>query len=181
MEASQRKEIISRTRQWIADFIIALTICPFAGLPFRQERIRYVVEPGGDIEVLIRTLLTECLRLYETPVEDTETTLIIHPQVLQDFADYNDFLALADELLAEAELEGILQIASFHPRYRFADAPDDDPANYTNRSPYPMLHLLREASVSRAVDLYPNVEDIPAENIRRLRAMGEAKIRKLLD
>lgn len=173
-------DYVAETRQWLERFVIGLNLCPFAATPLRKGQVRFVVEMGNTEDALIRTLLQELAYLLDAPAAEVETSLIIHPNVLQDFADYNDFLGLADELLEEAGLDGILQIASFHPDYQFADVPADDPANYSNRAPFPLLHLLREDSLSFAIDHYPNPERIPEINIERLRAMGEQEIRRLI-
>lgn len=170
-------EYIRQTKHWLKGFVIDLNLCPFASVPFRKDQIRYVLEESESEDQLIRTFLSESAHLLQKDAEEVETTLIIHPNVLVDFADYIDFLALFDDLLEEAGLTGILQVASFHPDYRFAGAPPDDPANYTNRSPFPMLHLLREASVSRAVDQFSQPERIPLINMERLRKMSIEQIK----
>ncbi|TBR25646.1 DUF1415 domain-containing protein [bacterium] len=171
------KTVIAATRKWLKDVVIGLNLCPFAREVYVAERIRYVVSPATDVEAL-RAQLAEELRLLPTlDPAATETTLLIHPGVLGDFLDYNDFLDLAEGALAELGLEGVLQIASFHPQYRFADAEPDDPANGTNRSPYPMLHLLREASVAKAVAGYPDADKIPERNIATLRRLAALETR----
>jgi hypothetical protein len=129
---------------------------------------------------LLGELERELLRLQAVDPEQVDTTLLIHPQVLGDFYDFNDFLAEVDELVEKLGLEGELQVASFHPDYCFAGSAADDPANYTNRSPYPMLHLLREASVTRAVDTFPDTESIPERNVELLRGMPAAELRRRL-
>lgn len=160
------------TRDWVEHFVIALNLCPFAKKPAIEGRIRFVVFDGEDPSVLGEKLAEELLFLLNTDPEITETTLLIHPQVLTDFESYNDYLDVWEELLQGLELEGELQIASFHPGYQFAGTDPGDPENYTNRSPFPMLHLIREASVSKAVDLYPDIEGIPSRNIDRLNELG---------
>lgn len=164
------------TRQWLEGFVIALNLCPFAAVPFRKEQIRYVLADTASEVELMQTFLTESERLLHSEPQETETTLIVHPNVLQDFLDYNDFLGLLDELLEETGLRGVLQVASFHPAYQFEGVSVEDPANYTNRSPFPMLHLLREESVARAVDQFPDPERIPERNIQRLRSMEIGEI-----
>ena len=160
------------TRDWVEQFVIALNLCPFAKKPAIEGRIRFVVFDGEDPSVLGEKLAEELLFLLNTDPEITETTLLIHPQVLTDFESYNDYLDVWEELLQGLELEGEIQIASFHPDYQFAGTDPGDPENYTNRSPFPMLHLIREASVSKAVDLYPDIEGIPSRNIDRLNELG---------
>lgn len=170
-------DYLKQTRQWVEHFVIALNLCPFAAVPFRKDRIRFVLASGTDPDDLARTFLKELNYLYQIDAETTETTLIVHPNVLTDFLDYNDFLGVVDELLEASGLVGIIQVASFHPDYEFADGPAGDPANYTNRSPFPMLHLIREASISRAVEHYPEPEQIPVINTAKLRAMGMDKVK----
>ncbi len=169
------------TRRFIDRVVIALGLCPFAQEPFRSGRVDVCVTDARDEATLLADLDAEMTRLVATDVDALETTLLVHPRVLGDFDAYNAFLDLAEGLLVERGYEGVLQIASFHPHYRFAGVPADDPANATNRSPWPMLHLLREASVSAAVALHPDAEAIPARNVERLRSLGPAAVRTLLD
>ena len=168
---------IEQSKKWIEQFVIALNLCPFAGVPFRKDQIRYVVEEAETEELLLKSVLSELAYLYGVPAFETETTLIIYSNALKDFLDYNDFVGVAESLLEEANLNGVIQIASFHPNYQFAGVPVDDPANYTNRSPYPMLHLLRESSITNAVDTYPEVDAIPERNMQLLRHRGKRKLR----
>lgn len=167
---------LQATRNWVERFVIGLNLCPFAGVPAAAGRIRYVVSAAKDIDILYQDLLTELAFLVDADVEEVETTVLVHPHVLQDFEQYLDFLAIVDEALEAADLEGILQVASFHPDYQFEDAPADDVSHYTNRSPYPMLHILREDSLSAAIDLHPDVEGIPARNVEKMRVMGLANV-----
>jgi hypothetical protein len=160
------------TREWVEHAVIGLNLCPFAKAVQVKELIRYAYSDARDSVALLEALRHELQRLADTPIEQLETTLLVHPQVLGDFLDYNDFLDDADALLCEMGLEGLLQIASFHPQYRFAGTPAEDIANATNRSPYPMLHLLREASIERAVAAFPEPEAIYENNMRTLRALG---------
>jgi hypothetical protein len=170
---------IELSKKWIEQFVIALNLCPFAGVPFRKDQIRYVLEQAEEEEYWVKTILAELAYLCKVPSSETETTLIIYQNVLKDFLEYNDFVGMAESFLDELNLSGVIQIASFHPDYRFAGVSANDPANFTNRSPYPMLHLLREKSISEAVEHYPNPESIPERNIQRLREMGTAKIEAL--
>ena len=169
---------ISITREWVEQFVIGLNLCPFAKKPALEGRIRYVLFEGKDPKELGELLAKELLFLQATDPAVVETTLLIHPCDLRDFADYNDYLEVWDELLVGLDLEGDIQVASFHPEYQFEGTHPDDPENYTNRSPFPMLHLIREASVERAVDLYPNIDSIPERNIARLNELGIAGILK---
>lgn len=165
-------EVVVATRQWIERAVIGLNLCPFAKAVYIKEQIRYAVSQAQDIGALLDELKRELVFLAQAAPEAVDTTLLIHPQVLTEFLDYNDFLSLADEALAELDLEGVLQIASFHPAYQFAGTRADDITNYTNRSPYPMLHLLREASIDRAVAAFPEAEEIYQKNIETLRRLG---------
>ena len=160
------------TRAWVEQAVIGLNLCPFAKAVQVKGLVRYVCSDARDTGALRDALRAELLNLRDTPIEQTETTLLVHPWVLGDFLDYNDFLDDADALLAELDLEGTLQIASFHPDYRFAGTDEDDIGNATNRSPHPTLHLLREASIDRAVDAYPEADAIVDANLRTLQALG---------
>ncbi len=167
-------EVIVATRLWIERAVIGLNLCPFAKALYIKEQIRYAVSQAQDTGALLGDLKRELVFLAQAAPETVDTTLLIHPQVMGDFLDYNDFLALADAALEDLGLEGVLQIASFHPAYQFADAAADDITNYTNRSPYPMLHLLREVSVDRAVAAFPEAEEIYQKNIETMRRLGVA-------
>jgi hypothetical protein len=164
--------VLAATRAWVEQAVIGLNLCPFAKAVQVRGLIRYTCSDAHDSGALRDALRQELQRLATTPIGEIETTLLVHPWVLQDFLDYNDFLADAEALLGELGLQGTLQIASFHPRYRFADAGEDDIENATNRSPYPCLHLLREVSVDRAVAAFPEAEAIYEANQRTLRALG---------
>ena len=164
--------LIRHTRAWVDRAVIGLNLCPFAKAPQVKGQVRYVVSPAADPAALLADLINELERLAEASAEKIETTLLIHPGVLQDFADYNDFLEIAEETVAELDLEGILQVASFHPDYQFADTAADDIANATNRSPWPTLHLLREDSIDRAVAAFPEAESIYEQNIATLEKLG---------
>lgn len=170
-------ELIAATADWIESVVVAHNFCPFAKRELRRHGVRYAVADGSG-EAPLAALLAECRHLDGSP--DTETTLLVLPEGFEDFEDYLDLTAMAEDLLAEHGYEGVYQVASFHPDYRFADAAEDDAANYTNRSPYPMLHLLREDSLSRAIDAYPDVDRIPETNIAKARALGAAHWQTLL-
>ena len=164
--------VIDETRKWVKNEVIGLNLCPFAREVYAAERIRYVVSEAVGAEAL-RAQLADELRLLRTlDPSATETTLLIHPRVLGDFLEYNDFLDLADRTIAELELDGEFQIASFHPCYQFEGTEPDDVTNRTNRSPYPMLQILREASVERAVAEYPDVDKISERNIETMRRLA---------
>ena len=163
---------LRETRAWLVHAIIGLNLCPFAKAPHGKDRIRYVVSEATTTDALIAGLGDELARLVATDEEQIETTLLIHPWVLGDFLAFNDFLAVGDAVIADADLEGVIQLASFHPQYRFADTDADDPGNATNRSPYPTLHLLRESSVARSVAAVPDTAAISEANIERLQRLG---------
>ena len=166
------QQVIADTRRWLERAVIGLNLCPFAKAEHVHGRIRYVVSSAQAEDALLEDLRREALHLQAADPAQCETTLLIHPQVLTEFLDYNAFLDRADALLEELELDGILQIASFHPQYQFADAAPDDISNYSNRAPYPTLHLLREASVERAVEAFPDAADIYDRNMETLRRLG---------
>jgi hypothetical protein len=167
-------EIISATRHWMEKSVIGLNLCPFAENPYKGNRVRFSVSEQRSAAGLLEDLSAELRALAAADPKHLETTLLIHPGVLADFIEYNDFLEVCDATVVELNLEGVLQVASFHPQYQFAGSQPDDIENYTNRSPYPMLHLLREASVSRAVEAAGDTDEIYRRNIRTLRALGHA-------
>lgn len=164
--------IIAATQDWLEKAVIGLNLCPFAKAVHVKKQIRYVVSPATTEETLLTELLTELRHLQATDPELLDTTLLIHPYVLTDFLDYNDFLDIVDIATAEPEFNDAFQVASLHPHYQFAGTNLDDIENYTNRSPYPTLHLLREASVNRAVDAFPDADHIPDTNIETLKKLG---------
>jgi uncharacterized protein len=165
-------EIIAMTRRWLEKSVIGLNLCPFAAGPYRDNRVRFCVSEQRTASGLLEDLRLELRNLHAADPLHHETTLLIHPGALADFAEYNDFLEVCDATVDDLGLEGELQVASFHPQYQFADTQSDDIENFTNRSPYPMLHLLREASVERAVAAAGDTEEIYRRNIRTLRELG---------
>ena len=171
--------VIAATRAWVEHAVLGLNLCPFARKPFIEERIRYVVSSAPDEVDLLIDLRRELQLLAGTPAERIETTLLIHPQALTDFDAFNDFLDSADAAVAELGLTGALQIATFHPEYRFAGTVAADVTNATNRAPYPMLHLLREESVEWAAATVPSTDAIYEANIRTLRELGTDGWRRL--
>ncbi len=171
---------IADTRRWIERAVIGLNLCPFAKAVVAKGQVRYVLSDAATPEALLETLGEELLRLRDTPAEDIDTTLVVHPGVLADFLDYNDFLDDADALVEQLGLDGELQVASFHPQYRFADSGADDIANFTNRSPWPTLHLLREDSVARAVEAFPDPDAIVERNIATLEKLGHEGWQRLV-
>lgn len=167
--------IITQVEQWLDRVVIGLNLCPFAAEPRRQQQIRFQVSLATTPGDLLADLQSELLLLSQRPATELETTILIIPQGLEDFADYNDFLDLADRLLIQFGWDGTFQVASFHPHYQFADTQAEDAENLTNRSPYPLLHLLREASVEIALDHWPNPESIPARNIEQMQGLSAAQ------
>lgn len=165
-------------RRWVQSVVIDLNLCPFAKRELDQNRIRFSFTGEASTEGLLEALQAEIKFL--TGNSSVETTLLIHPFVLQDFFDYNQFLDLADRLLVEMDLEGVYQIASFHPDYQFVGTDAEDAENFTNRSPYPMLHLLREDSLERAIAGYPDIDQVPTRNIKLMNRMGGDKLQALL-
>ena len=164
--------IVAETRAWIEHAVVGLHLCPFARAPLVAGRVRVACSEARDPEALLADLVDELNLLAEMPAERIETTLLVHPRVLLDFLDYNDFLAVAEGAVAALGLEGIVQLASFHPDYRFADQPADDIANATNRSPYPLLQLLREESIERALANVARPEAIFEANVETMRRLG---------
>jgi len=164
--------IIELTRAWVDEAVIGLNLCPFAKAVQVKQQIRYVVSHAVNENELKQDLLHALEQLRDSDPAVLDTTLLIHPHVLQDFLDYNNFLEIADDTLVETGLEGEMQIASFHPDYQFADAQADDIDNYTNRSPFPILHLLRESSIDRAVKAFPEAGTIFEQNIATMRRLG---------
>lgn len=171
--------IIEQTQKWLSTVIIAHKLCPFAKREFDNGSIHYAVIEDISLENHLESIIQQCVALdHDT---DRETSLLIFPEGLSEFEDYLDLLDIANALLKEQGYEGIYQLASFHPQYNFAGAARDDPSNYTNRSPYPMLHILREASVETALENFPNPQDIPTRNIQVTQDLGLHAMRTLLD
>jgi hypothetical protein len=172
--------VIAETRSWLERVVIGLELCPFAKAVHKKGLIRYFVSHACTPEALLEDLLHELVALSVFDPQVVDTTLLIHPDTLPDFLDYNDFLGVADAALEDLGFSGTLQIASFHPCYQFAGNAPDDPANFSNRSPYPMLHILREASVENALAAFPDASNIFVTNRRTLRALGADRVRLLL-
>ena len=170
---------IAATCQWLERAVIGLNLCPFAKAVHVKQQVRFVLSDASTPEALLEQLAEELLLLRDTPADEVDTTLLVHPDVLQDFLDYNDFLDNADAAVEALDLGGILQVASFHPDYQFAGTAPQDISNYTNRAPYPTLHLLREDSVSRAVAAFPEADSIVDRNIETLDRLGIEGWRKL--
>lgn len=174
LDDATHETILSETRHWLTRAVIGLNLCPFAKAVHVKQQIRYAISEATDMEGVLTDLEAELRALVDADPATTDTTLLIVPHALADFADYNDCLFFADRLLKQLRLEGELQIASFHPQYQFEGSEPDDIENYTNRAPWPILHLLREASIERAVDAFPDAADIYERNIDTLRRLGHA-------
>ena len=166
--------VIAETRAWIARAVVGLNLCPFARAVQVKNQIRCVATDARDAEALLARLCDEMHRLAEADPAQVETTLLVHPQVMTDFLDFNDFLEIADAALEELGYAGVLQVASFHPQFQFAGTEPDDLGNATNRSPHPVLHIIREASIARAVAAFPEAEAIFETNIATLQRLGTA-------
>ncbi|MBE0620640.1 MAG: DUF1415 domain-containing protein [Burkholderiales bacterium] len=171
--------VVAATRAWLERAVIGLNLCPFAKTVHVKNQIRYAVSAAQTPEKLLVDLVKELRTLQSADASEIDTTLLVHPRVLTDFLDYNDFLELADAAVAGEGLEGEIQIASFHPRYQFAGTRPEDIENHSNRSPYPTLHLLREASIERAVAAFPDASEIFERNIATLRRLGHDGWRRL--
>ena len=170
---------IGATRRWVERAVIGLNLCPFAKAVYVKQQVRFVLSDASTPEALLEELAEELVLLRDTDPDQVDTTLIVHPDVLTDFLDYNDFLDNADAAVEALDLQGVIQVASFHPDYQFAGTMPDDISNYTNRSPYPTLHLLREASIDRAVEAFPDADVIVERNVKTLDVLGHAGWAKL--
>jgi len=176
---SQSEKIIAQTKYWLEHVVIGLNFCPFARPVFEQGKIHYQVTDAQSLECCLEDLIAEAERLDRQ--SEIETTLLIFEHSLLDFDDFLDVVEIANDLMFEQGYEGVYQLASFHPDYCFADSDENDPANYTNRSPYPILHLIREQSIEYALMHYKNPEDIPETNVQLAREMGLKKMQGLLE
>jgi hypothetical protein len=165
-------DIVATTQRWLEVAVIGLNLCPFAKAVHVKQQIRYVVTEARSADALLSALRDEMALLARADPQDIDTTLLIHPQALTDFIEYSVFLRQADRALRQGGYEGVLQIASFHPAYVFADSAPGDVENCSNRSPFPMLHLLREDSVEQAVAAFPDAADIYERNIQTLKRLG---------
>ena len=170
--------VVAATRAWVETVVIDLDLCPFAQRELSSDRVRFVATEANDEEQLLVALEAELALLNRDRL--IETTLLIHPNVLQNFYDYNQFLNLADGLLVEMKLDGVYQVASFHREYEFGGTKPDDAENYTNRSPYAMLHIIREESLERAIASYPDADEIPERNRVLMNTLGESRLKELL-
>ncbi|MBI5430411.1 MAG: DUF1415 domain-containing protein [Nitrosomonadales bacterium] len=174
-----KESIIATTQLWLEKAVIGLNLCPFAKAVHAKKQIRYVVSGATTPEALLEELMSELRTLQDADPEKIDTTLLIHPYVLTDFLDFNDFQDTVDLAAAEPEFNDAFQVASLHPHYQFAGTAPDDIENYTNRSPYPMLHLLREDSVDRAVAAFPDADKIVDDNVATMKDLGHEGWAKL--
>ncbi|MFZ0789770.1 MAG: DUF1415 domain-containing protein [Chromatiaceae bacterium] len=166
--------VVAATRQWIEKAVIGLNLCPFAKVVYLKGQVRYVVSRARHLDGLLEDLDRELDLLAAADPDEIDTTLLIHASLLRDFLDFNDFMQLAEAAVEEHDLQGVIQIASFHPAFQFEGTEPDDIGNFTNRAPFPTLHLLREASIERAVAAFPEAEAIYERNIETLKALGHA-------
>lgn len=172
MESSDAT-VLATTKHWLTRAVIGLNLCPFAKSVYVKDQVRYVISRSDSNHDILQELESELLYLAEADPDNIDTTLLILPEALSDFLEYNDFLHRADRVLKRKRLTGLLQIASFHPHYQFSDSEPDAIENFTNRAPYPMLHLLREASIEKAVDAFPDAAAIYERNQETMRRLGQ--------
>ncbi|EEZ87133.1 DUF1415 domain-containing protein [Vibrio harveyi] len=171
--------ITEQVDQWLNDVVIGLNLCPFAAKPQRNKQIKIFVSEASQEEGLLEDILLQLIELSNTEPEKLETTLVVVPNMLQDFWDYNFFIDWVEGLIKQQDWEGIFQVATFHPDYCFGGAEPEDDENLTNRSPYPVFHLIREESMEKVLKHYPDPESIPDTNIARVSALSEEERKKL--
>jgi hypothetical protein len=179
MTSTNHEHVLNATRQWLEKAVIGLNLCPFAKAVYVKNQVRFVVSEAKHLDGFLEDLDRELDLLAAADPAEIDTTLLIHPSLLPDFLDFNDFTLIAEAAVEEHGLEGVLQVASFHPLFQFAETEPDDISNYTNRSPYPTLHLIREESLARAVEAFPDAETIFGRNIETLQRLGIAGWRAL--
>lgn len=180
--SNANQHVIQQTKNWVEEIVIALNLCPFASLPFQNDAVEYTVNTGDSTEQHLQQL-ADCFARLEARSSNSaeiETSLLIYPDAYQTFDNYLDLLDIANQLLEDLHYTGIYQLASFHPDYRFAGSLENDASNFTNRSPHPMLHVIRESSLEKAISHYPNIEQVPENNIKKLRAIGYREMQKKL-
>lgn len=173
------EQVTKQVDQWLNDVVIGLNLCPFAAKPQRNKQIKIFVSEATQEEALLEDILTQLMELSNTPAQELETTLVAVPNMLQDFFDYNLFIDWVEALIKQQEWEGIFQLATFHPDYCFGGTDPEDDENLTNRSPYPVFHLIREESMERVLKHYPNPEAIPDTNIARVESLSEQEKKQL--
>lgn len=173
------KALTEQVNQWLNDVVIGLNLCPFAAKPQRNKQIKIFVSEASQEEALLEDILLQLIELSNTEPEKLETTLVVVPNMLQDFWDYNFFIDWVEGLIKQQDWEGIFQVATFHPDYCFGGAEPEDDENLTNRSPYPVFHLIREESMEKVLKHYPDPESIPDTNIARVSALSDEERKKL--
>ncbi len=178
---SNKDQVIAETRCWVENVVVHHNLCPFAHKPARNQTIRYVCTQASNENDLVDDLINELMLLRDADHAKLETTILVVPNCLQAFDDYNQFLNVVDMLIEQFALQGVIQVASFHPDYQFADLDEGDVRNYTNRSPYPMFHLILEENVEQARATYPDVEAIPENNMKLLKGLGIDEVRRQLE
>ncbi|EKO3589281.1 DUF1415 domain-containing protein [Vibrio metschnikovii] len=171
--------ITEHVNQWLNDVVIGLNLCPFAAKPQRNQQIKIFVSQASREEALLQDILDQLLELDTKEAQELETTLVVVPNMLDDFMDYNFFIDWVEALIRQQDWEGIFQVATFHPDYCFAGTCPEDDENLTNRSPYPIFHLIREQSMERVLKHYPNPEAIPEINIQRVSQLSPAERKAL--
>lgn len=173
------ENVHQQVQQWLENVVIGLNLCPFAAKPNRNKQIQIFISEANDEDVLLEEIYQQLKKLDSTPVKELETTLVVTPHLFEDFADYNQYLDLVDALLFQMGYQGTYQVASFHPDYCFHGTQPDDAENLTNRSPYPIFHLIREESMEKVLKHYPDPEGIPGRNIERVESLTDEEIARL--
>jgi hypothetical protein len=168
------RSALDATREWLERAVIGLNLCPFAKAVYGKGSIHFALSPSGSADRLLEDLGSELEALVASDPAERETTLLVAPHCVQEFLEFNDVVRRGERLIRKRGLEGVIQLASFHPHYCFAGAADDDVANFSNRSPYPTLHLLREASIDKAVQAFPDPQSIYGANRETLERLGPA-------
>lgn len=179
LSSIDQETVLARTREWLEKAVIGLNLCPFAKAVYVKNQVRIVISEARHVDTFLEDFDRELTFLAATDPEIVDTTLLVHPSLLADFEDFNAVVGIAEEAVEEQELEGVIQVASFHPSFQFADTELDDLGNYTNRSPYPTIHLIREASIERAVAGLANPDEIYERNIRTMESLGLDGLAKL--
>lgn len=181
MQTNPNLDIIEQIKSWLEQVVIGLNLCPFAKRPYKQNQVNIAISTASDDNALLEDLLKQLNALAQTPITKTETTVLVVARHLHDFYDYNDFLNLADALIEQHNWQGVFQIASFHPHYQFAGTAPNDAENLTNKAPYPILHILRESSLDKAIESHPDVDGIPEQNIAKMNQLTKKQITELFN
>jgi len=169
-------DVLNETKRWLEHFIIKLGLCPFAAKPFNEDKVGYFISKSPELDAVYKDFLMQLDAFHSRPASEVETLLFITPNALGDFEDYLDAMYSMEEAVADSGLEGVIQLASFHPNYVFDGEPEDAASNYTNRSPYPMIHFLREQSLTKAIDNFQVLDEIPSRNQQMMEDLGVTKI-----